>query len=305
MAHYIKTIIEELVQRIDDLKTESLNTRFQSLCEQLDQLDPLDFEPAHRAEFVQLSRIFRQYAAVADNHIPTFERIFAQPFEINIEKFKPTLGRMELLEFVVPLIHKEHLISGAVCLGIAQLTKNRLTSLKEVLDSYLSKNRVGSARKFPFVQDAKLRVILERDYRDLTLRIFPIQAWKSVVILAGSILEGLLHDLLTRDPARIAAAMATTNAPRRNRRNGPGAKNLQSPLLADQWTLYDYILVADELALLPQGWIDSVQVVLRDFRNYVHPRKELNSQDQITEGEAYQSVGALMRICDHITNNYP
>jgi hypothetical protein len=57
--------------------------------------------------------------------------------------------------------------------------------------------------------------------------------------------------------------------------------------------------------VITKDWKGSVQAVLRDFRNYVHPRKELQSVDKITEGEAYQSVGALMRIIDHIVKNHP
>jgi len=73
----------------------------------------------------------------------------------------------------------------------------------------------------------------------------------------------------------------------------------------DQWTLNNYIEVADELGLLPEGWKASIQAVLRDFRNYVHPRQEIKMTDKITEGEAYQAVGCLMRICQHIESKHP
>ena len=147
---------------------------------------------------------------------------------------------------------------------------------------------------------------MERDYRDLTLRIFPDRAWKSVVILAGSILEGLLHDLLTRDATRTASAMRASCARQRPRYCPPaGVRDLASDDAENQWMLNDYIEVSEELTLLPNDWKKSIQTVLRDFRNYVHPRRELRAPAQITEGEAYQSVGALIRICDYIEKNHP
>lgn len=49
-------------------------------------------------------------------------------------------------------------------------------------------------RAFKFVKDADLRQIIERDYRELRLKVFPSGAWKSTVVLAGSILEAILFD---------------------------------------------------------------------------------------------------------------
>jgi hypothetical protein len=120
--------------------------------------------------------------------------------------------------------------------------------------------------------------------------------------LAGSILEALLHDLLTRDQARIHLAMAAKYAPKLK---SGAPKDIQSTARKDEWTLYDLIRVSDELGLVPKAWEASVQAVLREFRNYVHPRKELQMQDKITEGEAFQSLGALMRIHEYIEKNHP
>src|SRR5262249_44545013 len=106
-------------------------------------------------------------------------------------------------------------------------TKERLSRLGAILDSYLGPEAQTKSREFTFVREAELRKILERDYRELTLKLFPTESWKSVVILAGSILEGLLHDLLTRDAARMAAAMTQRQAPNRPRSAPPpGKRNL-------------------------------------------------------------------------------
>jgi hypothetical protein len=59
-----------------------------------------------------------------------------------------------------------------------------------------------------------LKGIIERDYKELTLVLFPGGAWKSTVIMAGSILEAILFDLLGSDPATQAKAMASQAAPK-------------------------------------------------------------------------------------------
>jgi hypothetical protein len=52
-----------------------------------------------------------------------------------------------------------------------------------------------------------------------------------------------------------------------------------------EWTLQDYIGVAHEL-----GWITvaakDVGVVLRDYRNYIHPQKELSHGVSLTTPDA-------------------
>ena len=50
--------------------------------------------------------------------------------------------------------------------------------------------------------DPVLRAIIERDYKKLSQTLMPDCAWKNAVVIAGSILEAVLYDLLTRDPAR-------------------------------------------------------------------------------------------------------
>jgi hypothetical protein len=40
---------------------------------------------------------------------------------------------------------------------------------------------------------------------------------------------------------------------------------------------------------------------LRDYRNFVHPKKELRAQHPCTEAEALMSVGALEGVCNILT----
>jgi hypothetical protein len=51
---------------------------------------------------------------------------------------------------------------------------------------------------------------------------------------------------------------------------------------------------------LPEERGDTIDQVLRDYRNFVHPRKELKAAHQCTEAEAYVARGALDGVCNHL-----
>src|SRR5688500_5133062 len=62
-----------------------------------------------------------------------------------------------------------------------------------ILSHYGGDGSRASIRSFSFIVDSDLREIVDRDYRELTLKVFPGGAWKSSVVLAGSILEAILY----------------------------------------------------------------------------------------------------------------
>jgi hypothetical protein len=88
-----------------------------------------------------------------------------------------------------------------------------------------------------------VRKIVERDYRELSLLVFSAGAWKSAVILAGSILEALLYEILTANPRTALKANAALAAPR--------FKGKVKPIGSGDWRLCDLIDVASELQILP------------------------------------------------------
>ena len=160
-----------------------------------------------------------------------------------------------------------------------------------VLEKYGGDGSRAVVRSFAFVKDSDLRQIVERDYRELRLSVYPSGAWKSTVILAGSILEALLFDQLATDPAIRARAEASTKAP--TDRSG----NVKD-LAAGEWTLEKLIDVAVDIQVLPSDRAKSFDQVLRDYRNFVHPKKEIRARHQCTEAEAMMSIGALEGVCN-------
>jgi hypothetical protein len=110
----------------------------------------------------------------------------------------------------------------------------------------------------------EMRNVLERRWTECVTCI-SAEAPLAATVMMGGLLEGLLLAKVNTHSDQSKIFKATT-APR----NRAG----QTLPLRD-WTLKDYLDVAQEL-----GWISrsarDVGAVLRDYRNYVHPQKELS-----------------------------
>lgn len=175
-----------------------------------------------------------------------------------------------------------------------------LIELARDVDSLVEKFQVTGAgpavRGFRWLSTAGLSDIIARDYAELSNVLLPDGAWKSTVIMAGSILEAILLDLLTQDPARFTAASSSSKAPR----DGAGAVKHQ-----DSWTLYHLIEIGVDIKLLPPDRAKTFDQVLRDYRNFVHPRKEIRAKHACGEGEALMAKGALDAVCDHFDRTLP
>jgi len=161
------------------------------------------------------------------------------------------------------------------------------------LDLYGGEGSKATVRSFQFIHDKDLRTIIERDYAELTLNLFPSGAWKSTVIMAGSITEAILFDLLRNDQSRNHQALGANSAPK-SARNGPPL-----PLEDENWKLHSLLTVAGEIGLLPVPRVNTFDQILRDYRNFVHPTKEMRAAHPCQEAEACMAKGALDGICDH------
>ena len=66
-----------------------------------------------------------------------------------------------------------------------------------------------------------------------------------------------------------------------------------------EWTLHNYIEICYEL-----GWIGEtakgVSVVLRDYRNYIHPYKELTDGVTLTKDDAAMLWTVVVTLADQI-----
>jgi hypothetical protein len=133
---------------------------------------------------------------------------------------------------------------------------------------------VTESKSFPFIQDSKIREIVERDYVE-SQRAFVSQCWKSTIVLAGGMIEATLTDLLL---ANAAKAMSARNAPKK-------------PDIT-KWDLADIIEVAVELSLVPPA-VSKLSHPIREYRNLVHPGNEIRTGLVFGREEARIAIDVL------------
>ncbi len=171
-----------------------------------------------------------------------------------------------------------------------------IQKLIDILENYGGEGSFAEQRCFPYISDKKLRNIVERDYKELSVILLPSRAWKSCVIIAGSILEAILYDLLCSKSKIRKKAMASLKAPRDKHKK-------VKDILKDEWVLKDLIEVATDISILPDKKANTIDQVLRDYRNFVHPKKEIKEEHSCDEPEAFMAKGALDSICNYFEKN--
>lgn len=126
----------------------------------------------------------------------------------------------------------------------------------------------------PLISDPKMQAILAQRWRECVICVnsgAPLAA----TVMMGGILEGLLLAKINQLPS-MAPAFTATSAPR-----DKAGKTL--PL--KDWTLKNYIDVAHELRWITTTAKD-IGEVMRDYRNYIHPQKELSHGITLVEADA-------------------
>ena len=263
MVNYVAQLAQGILRLMDEVEksmgptadSSALSTRLRrvvpecsTLVEEVRRLDPRDFLPDARYEFI-VARLDMELWVKQWN--PGDTGSFVNQFN------QQPQSRAEI--------------------------RNLLKQVIAVLDKYGGEGWRAQTRSFSFLKDQGLREIIERDYKELVLVLFPGGAWKSTVIMAGSILEAILFDVLASDPAVNAKALGSPVAPK-----GP----------MEDWRLENLIKVAADIGVLPAKLATTFDQVLRDYRNFVHPKKEIRSGHPCREGEAQLAIGGLNAVCD-------
>lgn len=132
-----------------------------------------------------------------------------------------------------------------------------------------------SAPQFtPLISDPKMQAILAQRWRECVICVnsgAPLAA----TVMMGGILEGLLLAKINQLP-NTAPVFTATSAPR---------DKAGKTLVLKDWTLKNYIDVAHELKWITTTAKD-IGEVMRDYRNYIHPQKELSHGITLMEGDA-------------------
>lgn len=133
-----------------------------------------------------------------------------------------------------------------------------------------------TAPKFsPLISDLKMQAILTKRWHECGICVRS-NAPLAATVMMGGLLEGLLlakiNQLADKTPVFGAAA-------------APVDSKTGKPLQLKEWGLKNYIDVAYEL-----GWITKttkdIGEIVRDYRNYIHPQKELSHGIVLEPGDA-------------------
>lgn len=98
----------------------------------------------------------------------------------------------------------------------------------------------------------------------------------AATVMMGGLLEALLFARVNKEPNQKAIFGSTKS---------PKDKTTGKTLPLKEWSLKHYIDIGHELGWISQSAKD-VGVVLRDYRNYIHPSKELSHGIQINKHDA-------------------
>jgi hypothetical protein len=131
---------------------------------------------------------------------------------------------------------------------------------------------------FSFIASAKLRSIAARDW-DECQRAFKSKCWKSVLILAGGLVETILLSQLARRKKRALKTKAASGA----------STDLT------RWDLSRLIRAARELKIVPPA-VEALPEPLRQYRNLAHPGNEMREKLKFGEPDATTAFHALRAI---------
>ena len=132
------------------------------------------------------------------------------------------------------------------------------------------------------IPDPSMQAILKRRWNE-TWSCFGAGAYLASTVMMGAILEALLLARINKMTDK--SAVFTSKCAPKDKTTGK-TRPLQ------EWTLNSYIDVAHDL-----GWIGKasrdIGIVLRDYRNFIHPEKELSQGVSVSEQDC-RMFGAIL-----------
>jgi hypothetical protein len=303
---YIQTLIKDLRNPLCDGSTDSGNDfihRCVAVAEELNRLDPRDFPPDIQAEFVQLRVTIRNWADESRSNVGNvvqFTRTIPETIAIVTKQIDAGITPEVTANQIQAWKQNRQQLYTCLADNKREIDRWRamLDRLIELLARFGGQGSYINRKEFPFISDKGLREIVERDYRSLVVELIPSEAWKSAVVMAGSILEAILYDQLTQNASQSARAMAHPDAPKKK---GGAVKDITLDTREDEWSLSDLIKVCVGLNILPQARAVTIDQSVRDYRNFVHPRKELRAGHSCTEAETFLARGALDAVINHLS----
>jgi hypothetical protein len=146
-----------------------------------------------------------------------------------------------------------------------------------------------STTELTFVTDPELRENIRQDIGAVNRAIANAE-WKAANVLAGSVIEALLHWRLRQSsPSPSERTVALTRAVSSGSIRNPGTNDL------DRWFLQHLIAVAGELNLIKKETVVEANLT-QNYRNLIHPGRSTRLGQVCDRGTAYAAVGALEHV---------
>lgn len=188
-------------------------------------------------------------------------------FSYEITIYDEELYYSEYTDNTVDIFYDKYIVEEfkknyTLLLNLQHDVKNKMYSIEQQIeDEFRSNNFYAPNFELLFKSDAKLQAIIKNRYINMTKNITH-EAHLSAIIMMGSILEGLLFHILSKNPKDANTSKSTP-------------KKEGKPKPFKEWSLQEMISVADDL-----GWIQRTtskfSFILREYRNFIHPREQLS-----------------------------
>lgn len=234
------------------------------------------------------------------NHLPEASdfQVLASLLEKFSLKFEPEYE--DMVQFIVSIYDTDKDFGQTVLLFLQRALKKIRHTLDGIISirNFLLQAELIAANQsqelpeqnWDFVKQPELREILRRDYAELN-KLLGVKAYKSSLIMCGSILEAVLVDVLREHEASAMDAYRELYAKK---------GNYCPPI--EQWKLFQLISVSEILGKL-DGDSRRQADILRDYRNLIHPTLETRRATMLDEELVFAEVSLLKRILKLLSNS--
>jgi hypothetical protein len=139
------------------------------------------------------------------------------------------------------------------------------------------------------IPDPAMQTILNRRWNE-TWSCYGVGAHLASTVMMGAILEALLLARINK---------LTDKSVLFNSKCAPKSRDTGKTRPLQEWTLNSFIDVAHDL-----GWIGKasrdIGIVLRDYRNFIHPEKEFSQGVSVTESDCRMFGAILLVLAEQI-----
>lgn len=158
--------------------------------------------------------------------------------------------------------------------ALLKAVQSRLVALQSALAG-MAPTVTDTPPTFGNVPDPNMREVLTRRWNEC-VACLAADAPLAATVMMGGLLESLFLSRVNRETDKRPIFTAAA---------APKDFKTRQTLPLERWTLNDYIAVAFELRWIRTPVRDVSQIV-RDYRNYIHPHKELSNQLALTIDDA-------------------